>query len=257
MTIQTNCHAKNPETCRYHGSYTLQILPMDPETHKTDSEKLMFFLDTKEKSALASYVDQDYTEINACLYGAFSPDDETDQKIKAIDSALSKYRNLNTGEVRTTYRATKSYMDFSSKEDAKKWVEDNFPVGQEVTLPGFTSTTPNPCALFDFLPESVDELKPNIGSLPWQQPDMDSWEAHKTRKKNHGLSNLIFVMKSKSGVPVSSYGQMFAVKEQEYLHPRDSTFTVEKVEHYRRVKNPDPYHRREAAYATIITLTED
>jgi hypothetical protein len=256
--MKRKCRAKNPSACRVHGEtgeYVFTSTSLDYNTHTRESEKLKLFLNKYEVAAVTDYLDQSYMEMNAHLHGAdLTPSADTLERIKQLDSALKKYEEIAPAETVITYRATKCYQDFRSKEEAEEWVKQQFPVKGRVKLAGFTSTTPNPDALFDFLPESHADLQPPIGTSMF--PTQADWEEYLADEPDRGLGNLVFVMKTRPGAPVSNYGQTFSEKEQEYLHPRDKEFVVEQVLPHRRISNPSKTARRSSAHATIVTLVE-
>jgi hypothetical protein len=248
---QRRCEAKDPETCRVHGKFVFPAdnVP-DRNTTFTESEKLKMLLSKEEAEALVDYLDQDYTPINAYLKGGHpNPDPDMIKKVQVLNKALKKYSMLNPGIEKTTFRATKCFQTFANKAEAKAWVHEHFPKNKTVTMAGFTSTTTSPQALFDFLPESHDDIILN-------NPGIDP-----TRfGEDEGLGNLVFIIKNKTGVPVSSFGHYHADKEQEYLYPQDAKFVVEQVTPYRMVPNPEEprpgFRVRKHAHATIITLKE-
>lgn len=254
------CQAKNPATCRNHGVYVLPASATLPyEKHKEASEKAQFFLTKSEVSKISQYLDRDYTTLNACLKGGVAASSEEQSRIDVIDNALKRLQPMvGAGTPVLTFRATKAYRDFSSVEEAASWVKTTFPVGQKIVLPGFTSVTANPVALFDFLTWASEDETPNIGSLPWQKPSLEEWYSYKGKQPNPGLGNLVFVIETRTGVPVSSYGQQFDEKEQEYLYPKDSSFRVKKVLPYRKIPHPDPSSGwgRKSAHASIVFLEE-
>jgi len=250
-----DCQAKNPEFCRYHGAYHFPAEKLSYVEHVRESEKLKMFLTIDERDAVQGYLEQEYMELNAHLHGAeINPSPETLKRIKDLDAALDKYEPLRPQNVITTYRATKCYQSFTDRTEAQKWIRENFPVKSKIKLAGFTSTTPNPSALFDFLPESHADLSPTIGGPLF--PTKKDWDEYLQEEPDRGLGNLVFVLKTRAGVPVSGYGQAFSQKEQEYLFPRDKEFTVDSILPYRKILNPDDSSRRQSAHATVITLKE-
>lgn len=255
-TKQT-CRAKNPETCRVHGTYLFPKSETNYAEHARESAKLKMFLNSKEQEALNNYLNQDYMEMNAYLHGAeLNASEKTLNRIEHLDTALEKYASICRNEEITTYRATKCYQAFNNSEEAQQWFTQSFPVNGKVKLAGFTSTTPNPDALFDFLPQSNADLAPEIGG--WLFPTQKDWDDHLASRPDEGLGNIIFIMKTHTGAPVAGYGQTFSEKEHEFLLARDKEFTVEEVIPYRKVVNPYRHQNmnRSSAHATIITLRE-
>lgn len=258
MTSSNRCRAKDKSTCRVHGTFTFPEHSLDFAAHAQVSAQLSKILSDPEFEALSGYLKHDYTEINGHLHGTGGVP-ETHPAIKRIpkmDKALKKLRKNVTPKERILYRATKAFQDFKSREEASEWVTKKFPVGSTVSMPGFTSTTPNPKALFDFLPESHADR--DVIEKELSPERKKKWEKFKSRNTDRGLGNIIFVVKGKTGIPVSEYGQTYAKKEQEYLYPRNTEFLVEDVLPYRKVVNPDEYDRgrRPHAHATVITLRE-
>lgn len=256
--MKQNCRAQNPETCRHHGHFLFPSTSMNFAHHAEASEKVRFFLQPEETSAVSHYLSQGYTELNSYLHGA-SPyaAEKTKQCVAHIDSALRKYETLQPQEIITTFRATKTYVNFKSKEESEKWFLEHFPEQGTVTLAGFTSTTPNPNNLFDFLPQAHEDINSD-GLFKGESSTEEEVESKLTQLfgPNQALSNLIFVIESKAGMPVSSYGHTYDEKEHEYLLPRNKQFIVKKVTPYKKILNPDPYSMRKTAHATIIQLKE-
>jgi hypothetical protein len=249
------CQAANPATCWKHGEFVLPSSPQNVESHMRESEKLKMILSPQESEALSDYLNQGYSDINAYLHGAdVDTSPETLERIKHLDNALKKYEQLASAEPVVTYRATKCYRKFRNRKEVTAWVKNQFPKESKVRLAGFTSTTLNPESLFDFLPESHADMTPMVGG-PFFKTQKD-WDDFLSEQEDRGLGNLIFVMETRSGAPVSSYGQMYGSKELEYLHARDKEYVVKDVLPYRKVLNPNKADRRSTAHATIITLVE-
>lgn len=258
MTVtERPCRANDPETCRVHGTFFFPKNKMSYTDHARESEKLKMFLNPNEQKALTDYLNQDFMEMNAYLHGAeLTTSPQTLKRIEYLDTALKKYAGICKGQEITTYRATKCYQAFKNQEEAQQWFSQSFPVNGKVKLAGFTSTTPNPDALFDFLPESHADLTPHIGS--WLFPTQKDWDDYLASEPDEGLGNIVFIMKTRTGAPVAGYGQTFDEKEHEFLIARDKEFTVEEVASYRKVVNPYRHQNmsRSSAHATIITLRE-
>ena len=252
------CQAANPATCWKHGDYILPAATSIPvHSHKDASGKVKFFLTDTEQQAITGYLNQDYTQLNAALKGGEPLTSELSRQIETIHEALTRSQKIvSSQEPLLTFRATKTYCNFSSLQETHNWMKEHFKEGSTITLPGFTSVTANPAAIFDFLTVASEDEKPNVGMMPWQSSTAEEWYKKKESSANPGLGNLVFVVEARTGVPVSGYGQFHSDKELEYLYPKDTKFKVKKVLPYRRIPHPDPEGFRKSAHASVVFLEE-
>jgi hypothetical protein len=256
---QRKCEAKDPSTCRVHGTFVFPTNTPDIQTTYIQSEKLKMLLSQEEETALVGYLNNDFMRINAQLNGQ-GPDmtSEELEQVETINKALKKYQQLNPGEEKITFRATQCYQDFATQSEMESWVAAHYPENGTVTLPGFVSTTASPEALFVVLPNSHADERLLYADHPEELEDLNKFLA---KVPDEGLGNLVFVIKNKSGVPVSSLGHHHAAFEQEYLYPAGSQFVVEEVGAYRpfsvtSVSAEDGKTFDHKAHATVITLRE-
>lgn len=254
-------YIKNPKTGRFAGSIgegktrIPQNRIVGYRTTKPDtSENFYNALTAAEKIAVSGYLNQDYMELTPILYGDTSKltSDKINQ-IRLIDNVINRYHaNPANHTPKTVYRATKIVDGkYGTQEDLEKALKEIYPIGGTVNLKGFTSTTQNHDALFDFLPPGyADSQKTGLYAVKSQE----HWN-----ELNNGydpaFNNIIYSIDTTKGLPVHAFGQIFADKEQEYLLPRESKFRVTKVEPYTKVERETPNHRG-GVHATIIHLTQ-
>ena len=259
MSSNMKCQAKNPATCRFHGQHftstinfengTFNSSSLNPSELNKKSKVFELILTNKEKAAIVEYLEQGYTNFNKELYN--EQDTYYSSQIKLVDSALAKYEQLNKGEKKIVYRATKMYdASFGSDEDLNEYLKTHYQPGDTITMKGFTSTTTNPEALFDFLTETYKDVAKRYKQT--QEEYSSIWEG-----KDSGLSNIVYEIETPSGAPVSSFGHTYGDKEQEYLLPRNKTFKIVEVIPQTKLNNPNPDARILAhRHATIIRVVE-
>lgn len=261
-TAQT-CRAKNSATCRVHGkkfnASTGQFSSRRPlEEHQAESEKFKFLLNSKQKAAIDSYLDQDYMELTPVLYGKDHDDAEVlKEKAALMDEALNSYEAIADRKSKVVYRATKldSNGSFTTMEEVSAYTAKKFPVGKTFTVPGFLSTTENPEALFDFIPDGYADyaaqpkgkFSGNIASLK---------EYIEVVGQDNSLNNVVYEIVTPSGAPVSSFGHTHAEKEQEYLLGRNKTFKITEVVPFTQLHNPVESWVRSSAHATVVRMVE-
>lgn len=174
-----------------------------------------------EEEAVRGYLDQDYMEITPVLYGDEIATPEITQKVSLLDKALAKYesqRHVN----KTVYRATKinSEHKLTSVEEAVKLVQNKYPVGSEVTVDGYMSTTANPEALFDFIPAGFHDIPESSKKGLYA---IKTLEEFVELESDRSLRGVVMEIVTDSGAPVSSFEQTFAEKEHEWLLSRGKT----------------------------------
>lgn len=225
------------------------------------SKTFQFFLSKEEYSAVESYCEQDYRNINHYLYGDNEHvREDIKRKVATLDGALRKFPKPS--EPRQVYRAGKpyhegkiqSYEEFDTPEQAAQFYEKEYPVGKVIEFKGFTSTTEDPNCLVDFTVPGFDS-----------HPPSGIMNAGKTREQYNqsfgrsGLSNIIYEISTREGAPVSAFGHTYAEKEQEILLPRNTKFKVKAV-HPNRIMNFTnrlPFgDKQDKRTVTIIQLEE-
>ena len=256
------CRAKIRAVCPVHGvtyASTLNTKTGNFEYNPANDIDLTFkasqnyslLLTGKEQEALASYANQSYTEIGEHIYKA--QEHNVGTLMKNIDSALEKHKKI-AGKDKVVYRATKLFNDrFGTPEEAAQFVNEKFKVGEELTVEGYMSTTTNPEALFDFLPESYEDLPPAQGMFTYKNRE------HYLRFKDGidtGLSNIVYEIETSSGAPLSSFGHTHARKEQEYLLPRNTKFVILEVIPNQLLNNPNEKSNEAVRkkHATVVRL---
>lgn len=260
------CRAKDATLCRVHGlgfpsgfnrvngMFTF-VRPSLAE-HKLESEKFNFMLSEAERVAVKGYLDQDYSNLTPYLYSQENHSSHNfGEQVKLIDSALAKYETLQPEGSRVVYRAVKLVSEgaLSSTEQVADAVGGKYVVGETFTVEGYMSTTENPQALFDFLTQSYYDIpkrdKPRMYSI-------DSLEEFLNMSGDESLRNVVYEISTPSGAPVSSFGQTYADKEQEFLLGRGKTFKVVEVIPYSKLVNPVQSHVLNSAHATVVRLVE-
>jgi hypothetical protein len=257
------CRANIPAICRVHGVNFASTLDLKTGTfnfnpandiNKTlrDSQNYSLLLTDAEKEALASYANQSYTQIGEHLYGVQSHDVKT--MMTKIDTALAKHKKIEGTKSKIVYRATKLFdNNFATPDESADFVSNKFKVGQELTIEGYMSTTTNPEALFDFLPESYEDLPPSTGTFGIKNREQ---YLELLNGKDSGLSNIVYEIETSSGAPLSSFGHANAHKEQEHLLPRNMRFVILEVVPNQLLNNPNKNSHEAISkkHATLVRL---
>ena len=263
MNKPVACRANIPAICRIHGVNFESTLDLKTGTfnynpanniNKTlkDSQNYSLLLTNTEQEALASYANQSYTEIGEHLYGV--QDHDVKKTMTNIDTALEKHKKIEGEKSKVVYRATKLFDNkFATPEESANFVGSKFVVGEELTIEGYMSTTTNPEALFDFLPESYEDLSPSEGTFGIKNREQ---YLGLLNGKDSGLSNIVYEIETSSGAPLSSFGHTHAHKEQEYLLPRNMKFVILEVVPNQLLNNPnkDSHEAVRKKHATLVRL---
>ncbi len=252
-------YLRNPNTGKFAGSIgngknkiptTRHFIPRKPDT----SESFYKSLTIEEKAAITGYLDQDYMKITPLLYGdqTYSTPARLNQ-IRLIDKILERYHsNPANHNPKTVLRTTKIMeTKYTNQQELDQDLKTLYPLGTLITLKGFTSTTQNKDALFDFLPPGfADSSKKGLYAAKTQEAWNRPYDGQDT-----SFNNLIYAIETPNGLPVHSFGHFHANKEQEYLLPRNKQYKITKVEPYVEVEKEIPDHRQKV-HATIIHLTQ-
>ena len=265
MTVLKECRAKIPAICRVHGVNFVSTINTktgtflhnpanNPEQAFKDSQNYRLLLNKKEQAALSAYANQDYTKIGEHVYG--KQEHEVSQLMQSMDSALKKHEKIAGSNDKVVYRATKLFNEkFTTPEEAASYVNDKFKVGEEITINGYMSTTANPEALFDFMPQSYEDLPPSTGMFGFKDR---AHYAELNQGYDAGLSNIVYEIETPSGAPLASFGHAHADKEQEYLLGRNKSFIVLEVIPNQLLINPNEQTHAsiKKKHATVVRLKE-
>lgn len=262
----TVCKAKNPATCRVHGhrfNASTGDFGKRPllESHKQQSQRFEFLLTKKQREAVDSYLSQDYMNITPHLYGkpSYGNTEKLPNTIALIDSAINAYETISDHEPKVVYRATRiaAGEKFSTEKQMEEAIQKKFVVGSIHHVNGFMSTTENPEALFDFLPEGwADMAERRKTKAPSMFAPKDKEAYLNLVHDDQSLNNVIYEIQTTSGAPVSSFGHVHAEKEQEYLLGRNKNFRIIEIIPYQKVNNPNEDAYTSYRHATVIRLEE-
>jgi len=258
------CEAKNPDTCRVHGRRfnpeTGNFTPRRPLVeHQEEASRFLFLLTDEQKKALRAYAGPAFNSITRHLYGRDVSDVEETKKIIAVmDEAIAAYEQVGPEKERVVYRATRLKSDelISSPEERDRMVAERFKVGSTVSMDGFMSTTENPEALFDFLPDGYEDYAERPQSALFAREKKTRESYIDMMGGDESLNNVVYEIRTTSGVPMSGFDHIQADREQEYLLGRGKKFKVMEVIPFTGLNNPGNSSILKRRHATVVRLVE-
>lgn len=226
--------AERDANWKQHGfQYPNQTrLGEDWTTYAVQSSEELKHITAEEKQAIKFFTSNNYRWINGHLYGTQNlPDEDENSKhfmsqelsrhtienypnknrvneiVEVLDSALS----AQNSEARVLYRG-KSLKDTRfagmSVSDLHTYVDDNYKLGETISMEGYQSTSPNPAAA-----SSYSVVENGLGTK---------------------VEGLFFEMKTRKGLNIS--GLSLYGREAEVLLPRDTKWKIVAVHKSKRVK---------------------